>query len=274
MAQEIAAANEELRAANEEIMTANEELSESNQTLARMNAALDQTNKELDRTNKDLDTFVYTASHDLKAPILNIEGLLRALEKQLGKETLLQTRVQQIYELLYHSVNRFKSTIGDLTEVARIGKESTEDVASIDIGDMLEEVLADLAPQLQEAGVKLERSVDCPTIQFSRKNLKSILYNLLSNAIKYRSPDRPPLVRISCQMQEGYILLTVQDNGLGMDMRQEEKIFALFKRLHSHVEGSGIGLYIVKKMIEHAEGKIAVESQVGVGSTFSVYFKR
>jgi light-regulated signal transduction histidine kinase (bacteriophytochrome) len=87
MAQEIAAANEELRAANEEIMTANEELSESNQTLARMNAALDQTNKELDRTNKDLDTFVYTASHDLKAPILNIEGLLKALEKQLGKES-------------------------------------------------------------------------------------------------------------------------------------------------------------------------------------------
>jgi signal transduction histidine kinase len=236
-----------------------------------MNAALDQTNKDLERTNKDLDTFVYTASHDLKAPILNIEGLLKALEKQLGKETLQQTRVQQMYELLYHSVNRFKSTIGDLTEVARIGKESTEDVASVDIGDMLREVLADLEMQLREAGVRLEHNIECPAIRFSRKNLKSILYNLLSNAVKYRSPDRRPLVRITCQMQEGYTLITVQDNGMGMDMRQKDKIFALFKRLHAHVEGTGIGLYIVKKMIEQAGGRIEVESQVGVGSTFTVY---
>jgi signal transduction histidine kinase len=86
--------------------------------------------------------------------------------------------------------------------------------------------------------------------------------------------DRPLHVRITCYELETHHVLSVEDNGLGMDMRQEEKIFALFKRLHNHVQGTGIGRYIVKKMLENAGGGIEVESQVGVGSTFRVYFKR
>jgi signal transduction histidine kinase len=235
---------------------------------------MQQANATLSRVNADLDTFVYTASHDLKAPILNIEGLLHALQRELGKDRPQVETTDQIYRLLYSSVDRFKATISDLTDVARISKESQEDVSLVSIARVLEEVTLDLAHQVQEAGARLEYKLDCPPIQFSRKNLKSVLYNLLSNAIKYRSPDRVPLVQITCQTQAGYLLLTVKDNGLGMDMRQEEKIFALFKRLHAHVEGTGIGLYIVKKIVENAGGKIEVESQPGEGSTFRVYFKR
>jgi signal transduction histidine kinase len=176
--------------------------------------------------------------------------------------------------LLNGSVSRFKATISDLTEVARISKESSEDVASVTLEEVLGEVVKDLEQQLEEAGVKLEVALDCTPLPFSRKNLKSILYNLISNAVKFRSPDRKPLVRVSCYRQEDHHILTVEDNGLGIDMRQEEKIFALFKRLHNHVEGTGIGLYIVKKIVENAGGKIEVESQLGVGSTFTVYFKR
>ena len=256
-----------LEALNAELAAANAELSASNGELARIN-------EDLDRTNKDLDNFVYTASHDLKAPILNIEGLLKALEKQLDAQTLRKESVQQMYRLLYSSVNRFKSTIGDLTEVARISKESTEDVVSIPLAGVLEEVLQDLAPQIEEAGTRVDIQLNCPVVHFSRKNLKSVLYNLVSNAVKYRSPDRTPVVKITCRTVENYYVLVVEDNGLGMDMRQEHKIFALFKRLHAHVEGTGIGLYIVKKVLENAGGKIEVESQVGVGSTFKAYFKR
>jgi signal transduction histidine kinase len=111
-------------------------------------------------------------------------------------------------------------------------------------------------------------------VVFSRKNLKSLLYNLLSNAVKYRSPDRTPLVRITCSTEQDYLVLTVEDNGLGFDMRQQDKLFALFKRLHNHVEGTGIGLYIVKKMLDNAGGRIEVESREGVGSTFRVYLGR
>jgi PAS domain S-box-containing protein len=260
LAQELAATNEELRAANEEIQAANEELSQSNLQLTRI--------------NDDLDNFVYAASHDLKAPILNIEGLLKRLDRQLGAETRQNPVVGEIYGFLHGSVNRFKTTIGDLTQVARIAKEGTGDVQAIAPAEVLREVIEDLQPQIGEAKAELETQMDCPAVLFSRKNLKSVLYNLLSNALKYRSPDREPRVKISCHPEEGYQVLTVRDNGLGMDMRQEDKIFALFKRLHTHVEGTGIGLYIVKKMVENAGGKIQVESQVGVGSTFRVYFKQ
>jgi PAS domain S-box-containing protein len=228
--------------------------------------------RQLETINRDLDNFVYTASHDLKAPILNIEGLLKALERQIGPEALQKDTVEKTCHLLDKQVNRFKATIADLTEVARISKESSEDATSINLTDVLEEVLGDLEPQRQEAGAQLTISLDCPAVFFSKKNLKSVLYNLLSNAIKYRSLDRKLLVRIGCQTQADYHVLSVEDNGLGMDMRQEEKIFALFKRLHAHVEGTGIGLYIVRKMVENAGGRIEVESKVGAGSTFRVYF--
>jgi signal transduction histidine kinase len=247
---------------------------ESARQAAESNQQLELANEHLQRINNELDNFVYTASHDLKAPILNIEGLLKALERQIGPEVLQKDTVGHTYRLLNSQVNRFKATIADLTEVARISKESTEDVSSIPLAEVLLEVLQDLEPQIRQAGVKVEQHLNCPEVFFSRKNLKSVLYNLLSNAVKYHSPEREPQVGISCLQQGDYHVLTVRDNGLGMDMRQEDKIFALFKRLHNHVEGSGIGLYIVKKILENAGGKIEVESQVGVGSTFKVFFKR
>jgi signal transduction histidine kinase len=249
-------------------------IEESSRQVAASYQQMESVNQQLQKTNADLDIFVYTASHDLKAPILNIEGLLKALERQIGPEVLQKETVGRIYQLLHGSVNRFKATVRDLTDVARISKESSEDVDRISIEDMLAEVREDLAPQIQQAQARVVIQLDCPAVLFSRKNLKSVLYNLLSNAIKYRSPEREPEVIITCRQQGAYHVLSVQDNGLGMDTRQEEKIFGLFKRLHAHVEGTGIGLYIVKKMVENAGGRIEVESRVGTGSTFRVYFKQ
>ncbi len=114
----------------------------------------------------------------------------------------------------------------------------------------------------------------CPAIHFSEKNLRSVVYNLISNALKYRSPERVPLVRIGCESTPTDQVLTVGDNGLGMEPGRLNQLFTMFKRFHDHVEGSGIGLYMIKKMVENAGGKIEVESQVGVGSTFRVYFTR
>jgi PAS domain S-box-containing protein len=257
-----------------QLLHLNAELSGKNQQLEVTNHDLTRVNRVLERTNKDLDNFVYTASHDLKVPILNMEGLIRALERQLSRQPLQDQNVRRMFEMLYASVDRFKHTIRDLTQVAQIGKEEPEDIASTPLYDVMKEVMQDLEPQIQEAGSKIEYKLPCSTVIFSRKNLKSILYNLLSNAIKYRSPDRQPLVHISCEQEGEYQVLSVKDNGLGIDMRQEEKIFGLFKRLHTHVEGTGIGLYIVKQIIENAAGKIEVESRVGEGSTFRVYFRK
>jgi signal transduction histidine kinase len=101
-----------------------------------------------------------------------------------------------------------------------------------------------------------------------------VVYNLLSNALKYRHPDRPPHVRISCRPQDNYLVLCVQDNGLGLDTGQQAELFTMFRRFHVGIEGSGIGLYMVKKVVENAGGKLEVTSEPGVGSVFSVYFRR
>jgi signal transduction histidine kinase len=107
-------------------------------------------------------------------------------------------------------------------------------------------------------------------VQGSPKTLRSVLYNLLSNAIKYRDPARPCQVVLRCRQLPGQLALEVQDNGLGLSESQQGQLFQLFRRLHTHVAGSGVGLYMVKKMVDNAGGTLAVQSQLGVGSTFTV----
>ena len=256
---ELAAINEELATANEEVRASNEELYDSNQQLVRINA--------------DLDNFIYTASHDLKAPISNIEGLLQALLRSLSKESLADERTQRITDMMQGSIDRFKRTISNLTEITKLQKDNGQEESMISLFDTIREVILDLEPIIQSSNARLETDIEhCPSFHFSHKNLRSIIYNLLSNALKYRSPERTALVRISCAQTVGYVVLSVQDNGLGINMSDSSKIFAMFKRLHDHVEGSGLGLYMVKKIIDNAGGKIEVESQVGEGSTFRVYF--
>jgi signal transduction histidine kinase len=109
-------------------------------------------------------------------------------------------------------------------------------------------------------------------LYFARINLRSILYNLLSNAIKYRSPERNPEIKISTSQKDRYIVLTIQDNGLGLNENQQKRLFTMFKRFHTHVDGTGIGLYIVKRIVENKEGKIEVGSKKGEGTTFKIYF--
>ncbi|SDL00654.1 PAS domain S-box-containing protein [Catalinimonas alkaloidigena] len=252
---------------SQELASATEEVYESNRELS-------QTNAQLVRINADLDNFIYAASHDLKAPINNIEGLMRSLIHRLSPEILGTARVAQILSAIGLSIERFKRTVTDLTEVAKLQKN--EEVNSqIDLASLIEEVRLDLAHALEDAPGTLEVDVAaCEALYFSRKNLKSIVYNLLSNAIKYRSPERPVHILVKSWQEEKHAVLSVTDNGLGMDDTQEQKIFGMFKRLHSHVEGSGVGLYIVKKIMENAEGWIEVSSEVGVGTTFRVYFKQ
>ena len=249
--------NEELAAINEEMLVANEELRD--------------TNDRLTHTNVDLDTFVYTASHDLKAPIANIEGLLLALGEQLPAPVRHDPDVAHLLGLMSGSVSRFQRTLGHLTDVSKLQQAHTEPAEAVDLLALAEAVRLDLVPALTAAGGHLVLDLAaCPAVRFSPKNLRSILYNLLSNAIKYRAPDRPPLVVLRSSRADGQVRLDVHDNGLGLDEEQQSKLFVMFRRLHSHVEGTGVGLYMVRRIIENAGGRIQVTSQPGVGTTFTV----
>ena len=225
-------------------------------------------NEELLRVNEDLDTFVYTASHDLKSPILNIEGLVNLLE-----ETLDPQQADALLELehIRRSVERFKSTIEDLTKVARLQRNMEQEASELDVAQLVADVQQLLKPEVEQSGAQIHvYTQKAPTLNFSRKNFKSILLNLLSNAIKYRSPDRTLQVHVNTSLQNGLFVLTVQDNGLGIPSGKQERVFQLFKRMHVHVQGSGVGLYIVKRIVNNSGGTVQVESQENVGTTFSV----
>jgi signal transduction histidine kinase len=232
-------------------------------------------NEQLTRVNVDLDNFIYTASHDLKAPISNIEGLLNALLVELPAETVQADPVQPILELMQDSVNRFKRTIEQLTDVSKLQKEHGLPSEPVDLAAVVRNVCLDLEPLIQSTGARLAVDVEAaPTVLFSEKNLRSVVFNLLSNALKYHDPGRPPHVRLQARPEGEFVVLEVADNGLGLDAASKQKLFGMFQRFHDHVEGSGIGLYMVKKMVENAGGRIAVRSELGVGTAFSVYLSQ
>ncbi|MER2997499.1 CHASE domain-containing protein [Pontibacter populi] len=247
----------ELVTARSGLLAANDELSDKN--------------NELLRINSDLDNFVYTASHDLKSPIANIEGLVIMLRDILhGK---LNTEDEKVLDMVSNSINKLKGTIADLTEITKVQKELQSKVEPLRFDETLKDVLIDINGLVDETGTHINTSFNVDAIVYARKNLRSIMYNLVSNAVKYRSTDRTPEVKISTYRQDGYVVLEVTDNGLGIKKEHQHKLFSMFKRLHTHVEGTGIGLYIVKRIIENNGGKIKVESDHGVGTTFRVYFK-
>ncbi|TXK24841.1 PAS domain-containing protein [Pontibacter qinzhouensis] len=236
---------------------------------------IEQMNKELLAINADLDNFVYSASHDLKAPISNIEGLLKVLVEYLPDDMLELDVVQRLIGLIENSIDRFKKAVADLTEVAKIQREAGEDVKQVDLAEIISEVQLDFESLIIESGARIELDIaPVSSVRFSAKNMRSVIYNLLSNALKYRSPERRLHISISTEVLPEYTLLTVTDNGLGVNPTEKEKMFSMFKRLHDHVEGSGIGLYIVKRIMENAGGKIEVESKLGEGAAFKVYFQK
>lgn len=245
------------------------------QALHRLTQKLQASNQQLTRTNVDLDNFIYAASHDLKSPITNIEGLLHALQAQLPTEVQQTHDVAPLLYMMHDSIARFQRTIDYLSDVTKLQREYDQPRTDVVLAPILEDVRQDLLPLLQQTGAQLKLMVeDCPTISFSAKNLRSVLYNLLTNALKYRHPERVPQVLLQCYQQDQHTVLEVRDNGLGLDASQQQQLFTMFRRFHAHVDGSGIGLYMVKRSVENVGGKVAVKSELGEGSTFFVYFPR
>lgn len=268
-------AYKELKDAQGKLQQVNNELEERvklrTQEILLKNYELNHTNQELNRINVDLDNFIYTASHDLKAPVSNLEGLTSQLKEKLFNK--LNDTETIMMEMVIASINKLKATIADLTEISRVQKETDEAKEPIAFADILEEITGDIQSLIDESNALITTNWEVPEIIYARKNLRSILYNLISNAIKYRAAERKPEIIIHTWQETDHIVMSVTDNGLGIQEAQSHKLFKMFKRIYSHVEGSGIGLYIVKRIIENNGGEIQVQSKPDQGSTFTVYFK-
>lgn len=266
---------EELQHTEEQLIKLNNELEkrvhERTTALLISQEELKIKNKELKKINIDLDNFIYTASHDLKSPISNIEGLAGVLNKKLDDR--LEDDEKKLMEMIGQSIAKFKTTIADLTEITKVQKGLNSNEEKVSFKEAIEDVKDDIREIISESAACIKEDLKVTDVIYSRYNLRSIIYNLLSNAIKYRSPERTLQIVVKTYKEAGNTVLSIEDNGLGIGKKSLHKLFTMFKRLHTHVEGTGIGLYIIKRMIENKGGRIEVESQLNEGSTFRVYFQ-
>lgn len=238
----------------------------------QVNKELKSKNSLLSKINSDLDEIVYTASHDFKTPISNLQQLVDLLTEAVSQEELDREEIITIMGMMKTSLKRFDVTIQDLTTIVESNhQEEQEQQEAFSIFELVEHVKQDLEHLITASKAKIEVVSEKDLfIHFPRKHFKSILYNLLSNAIKYSSPDRNPEVEVKLELVDGKTILSIRDNGLGIPADKLDKVFLMFKRFHDHVEGSGLGLFIVKKMIDNRKGHIQVTSTVNKGTTFTI----
>jgi two-component system, chemotaxis family, sensor kinase Cph1 len=229
---------------------------------------LENTNTKLRDINSDLDNFVYAASHDLKSPINNIEGLLTLL-----KNTDDKGNADEVFQKIEQSVTKVKRTIDQISTVVKMQRTEEQDVDDVSFDRVLQEVLEENSNLVAVANPEIIRNFAVGSIHYSFTTLKSIVYNLVTNALKYRSEERGLKLQIRTFSKGSHTCLSVEDNGIGIDLKQnKEKMFSIFSRFHDHVEGSGIGLFMVKRLVEKKGGDISVVSEENKGTTFTVKF--
>lgn len=251
-----------------ELTAINKELKNEITKRASAEESLKRNNEILLRTNQDLDNFVYTASHDLKLPIANMEGLVQTLTEEMNPS---DEGIRTILRMLNHSIVQLKETVDDLLGIIQLQKETELEKEDLDCGQLIEEIKFSIKDMIESTdAVIIEDFEKCREMKMTKAGMKSVIYNLLTNAIKYRSPERRPEIHISLSEENNFSILAIKDNGLGINLQNKDKLFTMFKRMHDHVEGSGIGLYIVKRTVEKYGGSITVESEVGKGSTFII----
>ncbi len=227
-------------------------------------------NREQEKIILDHDAFVYTTSHDLRSPLNNLDALIRHLEESHSDPDT----VAQLVPILQDSILRLRNKIDELSVIGK-RREEEHRTSTVYFQTIYEDVLKDLELEISASGAVLSADFSrLPIIEFSRKNVRSLLQNFISNALKYIHPERKPIINVSTKpVEEGTVLLMVEDNGLGVKEQEKERIFDMYTRFHTQVEGTGVGLGIVKKIVNNNGGKIEVESEPGLGSIFKVYLK-
>lgn len=231
----------------------------------------DELTDQLLRQNQNLQQFAYIVSHNLRAPIANILGLTTIYNKQKPDSPM----NPHVIENLFKSAKLLDTTIRDLNDLLTIRSELNNVREQIAFEDVFEEIYDSLPSEWLGGDARIDRDFEeAPVVTGVRSYVHSIMHNLITNALKYRSPDRNLHLRLKTFTIPNYICLSISDNGLGIDLRKEkEKVFGLYKRFHSHGEGRGLGLHLVKTQAELLGGKVEVESQVNVGTTFIIYFR-
>ncbi len=240
-----------------------------NQSLVDKNLQLVQTNEELIRHNSDLLQFSYTVSHNLRGPVSSMMGLLNLMDThEFSGDN------QAIVTYLRNATQSLDGTIKDLSSIIDIRNKISRVRQAVDLNEELNHVLVLLQKDMEDSEAMIHRNLQVTTLHTVKPMLGSVLYNLISNAIKYRSSERALTVSVRSRTEGDFTIVEVSDNGLGLDVvRFKDKLFGLYKRFHTHTEGKGLGLFLVKLQVEALGGKIDVTSIINQGTTFSVSFR-
>lgn len=245
-------------------------------------AQLKENNASLEKMNKELQSFTYISSHDLQEPLQKIKTLLSYLKEKESQN--LSERGKQYFEKITNAANRMQTLINDLLSYSRTGIAEQTFETTVLTG-VVNEVIEDLKEELEQCNGKVETTGLC-TVDIIPFQFHQLLYNLFSNSIKFARQDVDLLIKVEAKVAEGrhfenkfldsgtsYCHISVSDNGIGFEPMYSEKIFELFQRLHerSAYTGTGIGLGIVKKIVENHKGCITASAKVNEGATFNVY---
>jgi signal transduction histidine kinase len=227
--------------------------------------------RELTQNNKDLKQFSYITSHNLRAPLSNLTGLLNLVEDMPIEDP----ELKEIITGFTKSTHLLNETINDLVKVVIIKDNPSIQKEKVLIKEIFENVFNQLSFLIGMHKPILKIDLEEVTIlNINKSYLESIFLNLLTNAIKYRSENRQLRVTISSKVVNDDLILTFKDNGIGIDLvRNKDKIFGLYQRFHNHPDSKGLGLYLVKSQVEAMGGNINVTSTVDKGTTFTIIFK-
>jgi len=236
-------------------------------TLKLTQQELDQKNQSLTRINADLDHFIHAASHDLLAPLATIETSINIM----NKISLSEPKLIDFLNIINNSIHKYRELITDIAAIAKVEGDMII-LEKVEIDDIINNIEWSLEDRIKGSEAVITRDLEVKSVLFSKKNLRSIIYNLVSNAIKFRR-GKKPVVHIRTTTEGEFVVLSVQDNGIGIDKKDIDRIFEMYGRLNHEIDGQGIGLYLTRKIVDASHGHIEVESAPGKGSKFTIYFK-
>ena len=221
---------------------------------------------ELERRNAELERFTYTVSHDLRTPLVTVRGFVDLLEKDVAAGEA--ERVAGDLSRIRGATATMETLLRELLELSRVGRVMNPPEA-VPLDALARHAVGILHGRLKAAGVRVEVRPGLPTVHGDRTRLLEVLQNLIENAVKFRSGQGEPVVEVGSRPGPDGPVVFVRDNGVGIDPRYHERVFALFERLDPRVEGTGVGLALVKRIVEVHGGRVWVESEgAGKGATF------
>ena len=238
--------------------------------LQDMTEQLEKANNALLRSNDDLEQFAYIASHDLKEPLRVISQYAQLFSERYGRE--IEPRQEKYLRYISEGAERMSALVRDLLEYSRVTTDRVS-FEPVDCHDVMDRVLSNLQPALAESGGKVIVKGPLPTLYANSSQLEQLFQNLIGNSLKFRSAV-PPEITLAVQSGSAGQTIAVADNGIGIDPAYHDRIFNIFQRLHTRDQysGTGIGLAVVRRILQRHEAKIEVESHPGKGTTFFLTF--